>query len=260
LNNKGLGYIDWIISMSLFIVVVVMIFSFLRPGIEPNFESQDLIYIAESNFFQENTWTSISVPIAINTIINNSIKASFSQEQLGGWNYVGYYSSQEPIPNLQISLTPDKVEISCISNYPCQTETSPNGPSTQGIYLISMPNNGGILKSFKINNKCEPSVDLSACKYTIGAKEVFTGLKESNILNLSQNPSSYNQKKKDWNFPKTREFAISLDYINGSQPISVLTPDYSQPEQLSVFVKEISMQILEPNGTRKPAKINIRVW
>ena len=50
-NKKGLAYIDWIISMGLFIVVVIAIFAFLKPGAKPIHESKGLINILETNFF-----------------------------------------------------------------------------------------------------------------------------------------------------------------------------------------------------------------
>ena len=57
LRKKGVTYIDWIISMGLFIIVVVAVFAFFKPGTTPAFKSESLIASVENNFIEEASWT-----------------------------------------------------------------------------------------------------------------------------------------------------------------------------------------------------------
>jgi len=239
-----------------------MIFAFLRPGIAPAFESEDLINIVESNFFSENTWSSISIPIAINKVANNTIKIEVAQEPPAKWDFVYYYSQQNLTAlNIEVDNMPNKIKIGCISNAQCKTETSPFGAPFAGIYLVAMENTNATFKEFNFSVKCVPQVGPNACQYIVGAKEIFNGLKEANLLALASDPTlAYQQKKTDWKFPQTRDFSVSLEYLNGTAPIELMKPDYLLPEQLSIFVKEITMPILNQNASRTPAKISIKVW
>ncbi len=241
----------------------MMIFAFLRPGVAPAFESQNLISIVESNFIAENTWSSISVPIAVRKISDSTFIIEAVQEQPAKWDFVSYYSPQNlTLLNINVDINPGKIKIACKANSQCKTVTSSSSELVAGIYLTAMENDEtAAIKDVNITVKCVPPGGNAVCDYLVVAKEIFSGLKESNLLMLSLNPIvSYSQKKNDWNFPETRDFSVSLDYLNGSSQIDLIKPGYPLPESLNIFVKELSIPILNQDASRTPAKINIKVW
>ena len=257
MDNKGLNYIDWIISFSLFLIIVMMIFAFLRPGISPAFDSEDLLNIIESNIVHESSWSVVSVPVAVKNLINNTVYVDVSHGLDSTWDFVDYYSTQNlTLLNMRVSLSFDTARITCKDNFPCKTGTS-SSVFHSGIYLISVGFFNSSSSALNLSSKCSPNVPVSDCEYIIGSKEIFTGLNEDNLLLLAS--EDYDIKKNDWNFPDSRDFSVSLDYLNGTIQ-DLIKPNYPVPDRLSVFVKEISMPILNENATRTPAKLGIKVW
>ncbi|MBT6045126.1 hypothetical protein HOG54_03710 [Candidatus Woesearchaeota archaeon] len=263
MNKKGLAYVDWIISLSLFIVTVLMIFAFLRPGIVPTFESKDLINIVEKNFLEENSWEMVSIPLAIKKIENRSYSVVLEHvDQISEWKFIGYTSTQD-LDNLHLEITNTSSEISItckVGYYNCKTEISSGSPSTPGIYAISIEKDVvSEDKVFELEGRCSLTGAPDSCDYILGSKEIFKGLSERRIYLLVSELISYADLKEDWNFPDSRDFSIYLDYMNGTL-IKATSPEFEPSNQANVFVKVISMSILESNGERKPAKVNIRVW
>jgi hypothetical protein len=257
MNKKGLAYVDWIISLSLFLVTVLMIFAFLRPGIVPSFESKDLINIVENNFLEENSWEMISIPIAIQNVENNSYSIDISHSGLSEWRFIGYNSNQD-LNSLDISITNTSslITITCISGSNCNTNISAGTTSTSGIYLVSIENVITAEKRFEMEDTCSST---NMCTYSLGSKESFNGLSMIRINHLINGDIAYNEKKEDWSFPDSRDFSIHLDYLNGTL-VKITSPKFEPSDQSSVFVKEISMPILNEDGKRSPTKVNIRVW
>lgn len=262
MNKKGLSYVDWIISLSLFIVTVLMIFAFLRPGIVPTFESKDLINIIETNFLEENSWEMVSIPLAIKNLENSSYSIILEHlNPISEWNFIGYTSTQDLNSlHLEIINTSSQISITCkVGYYNCKTEIS-SGSSTPGIYTISIEKDVvNPEKVFKLEDSCSLTGAPDSCDYVLGSKEIFNGLSEQRIYLLVEERISYTDLKEDWNFPDSRDFSIYLDYMN-STLLKVTSPEFEPSDQANVFVKVISMSILKQNGERKPARVNIRVW
>lgn len=261
MNKKGLAYVDWIISLSLFLVTVLMIFAFIRPGVTPTFESRDLINIVEKNFLEENSWQIVNIPVAVQNITNSSYSIVLDHTKNSEWEFIGYTSTQD-INSLHISITntSSQISITCVSGfYDCKTEIN-SGPSTPGIYLTSIEKDFvGPDKRFEMEDKCSSTEMPSPCNYVLGSKELFTGLSEQRIDLLAYGSVTYQKKKDDWNFPESRDFSIYIDYMNGTL-IKTTSPEFEPSDQTNVFVKVISMSILKKNGERIPARVNIRVW
>ena len=51
LNKKGLHYVDWVISMGTFIIAIIAILIYLKPGVKPEYNRESLLSIIETNFF-----------------------------------------------------------------------------------------------------------------------------------------------------------------------------------------------------------------
>jgi hypothetical protein len=262
-SKKGAGYVDWIISMSFFLITVLMIFAFLRPGVAPNFESEDLLNIVESKFFENVSWESLSVPATVT--LNNDAYLEIKQQSStvsSEWDFVSYYSPQDLIAlniEFNIDTSNNKFTVQCTAGITDCTTIDPNnlpqGKNFTGVYLISMEKpTASENKVFDIELVCYP-LSSTDCHVLIGSEERFRGLNQNRISSLAVH--TYEQIKTDWAFPQTRDFSITIEDPAG---IVEIKPNYLPPEQANVFVRELLTPILNGDGSRTQIKTRIRVW
>jgi hypothetical protein len=253
-NKKGLSYIDWMISMGLFLLVVIMIFTFLRPGSTPEFQSSELFEMIESNFFQNTSWYTVSLPIAINKMQSDSIAITLKHNIIGDWRFLNLTIPTQ-YSNLDYDLSGLEVNIYCLPPGPCTTNTNTNSPYP-GIYVTSIKNpTRESQKEYNIQPYCNG--DSSNCSYVLGSTEYFTGLNLQSVLNLKN--KNYENLKQEWKYPLTRDFILNLYYLNGSY-IPLTAPSYIAPAEANIFVKEVNTAILNPDGTREQVIINMQIW
>ncbi|MBT3262408.1 hypothetical protein HN992_03185 [Candidatus Woesearchaeota archaeon] len=247
-NKKGIGYVDWIISMGLFILVVSMTFIYLKPGVTPEFESKDLIELVESNFLKEYTWSSISIPIAVHNLSSSNITITGGTNNQ--WNISSYYLNYSSLI-LHPNFTTNNVILKCKSpGGNCNTLLH-NGIN-QGIYLIYLKKDGATINTFNLSYTCNPPPSTSPdCNFTVGSKEMFTGWNKGDINSITE---PYQTKKDDWSFPESRDFSIKF---NGED---ILAPNYKPSEQTNIYIKELLIQTLEGDGLRSSANTTISVW
>jgi len=251
-NKKGIGYVDWIISMGLFIVVVSMTFIFLKPGVTAEFESKDLLEIVESNFLEEYTWSSISIPIAVHNLNQAGIvsKIEITENNGNQWGVKSYHSKHTTF-TVTTNTQTNKATITC-NPEGGSCNTIPSSTAEQGIYLVYLKKAGATSDTFNLNYNCNPSPPTPQdCNFTVGSKEMFTGWNKGDIDGLN-NP--YQTKKAEWSFPESRDFSIKF---NGNE---ILTPNYKPSEQTNIYIKELLIQTLENDGSRSSANTTISVW
>ena len=251
-NKKGLSYIDWMISMGLFLLVVIMIFTFLRPGSTPEFQSPELFEILESNFYQNTSWYTASLPIAINKMGSNII-ITLEHNSTADWKFLDF-SIPPQYSNLDYTLSDFGINIYCLSS-PCSTNTDPNSPYP-GVYITSIKKpTAEPQKKYNLQSSCNG--DASNCSYNLGSTEYFTGLNLRSVLDLKNKP--YQDLKQGWNYPLTREFILNLYYLNGSH-IMLSSPSFPAPPEANIFVKEINTAILDSDGSREQIILNMQIW
>lgn len=61
-----MSHLDWAISMGIFIVAILTIFMFLKPGSEPLYPKESIMPVVENNFVNDVYWTVKKVPLIIN--------------------------------------------------------------------------------------------------------------------------------------------------------------------------------------------------
>ena len=255
-NKKGLSYIDWIISMGLFLLVVIMIFTFLRPGATPAFQSSELFEIVEDNFFQNVSWHTASLPVAVKNMEFNNVTITLKHNYTSDWKFIEVQIPSQFSSKINFTQTGIETSLNCRSSSPpCKTGSDPALPRP-GIYVTSIKNpTAEIEKNYEITGECNHAYP--ECEYTLGSTEYFTGINLQNTLNFQS--SKYDKIKNSWNFPVTREFTLSLFYLNGTK-IELISPSFPVPPEANIFVKEISTSILNHDGSREPITINIQVW
>ena len=261
-SKKGIGYVDWIISMSFFLITVLMIFAFLRPGVAPTFESEDLLNIVESKFLENVSWESLSVPSTVT--LSNGAYLEIKQQSptvSSEWDFVSYYSPQDLVAlNIQFNLdtSNNKFTVSCITGTDCTTidpGSLSQGKNFTGVYLISMEKpTASENKVLDIELVCNPLLSTD-CHVLMGSEERFTGLNQNKVNSLAA--YTYDQIKTDWAFPQTRDFSINVEDPTGTVEIK---PNNPPPEQVNVFIRELLIPILNGDGSRTQIKTRISVW
>ena len=56
MDKRGVSHTDWAISMAIFIVYILLMIIFLKPGVAPIYKPEGLMQLVEENFFEETNW------------------------------------------------------------------------------------------------------------------------------------------------------------------------------------------------------------
>jgi hypothetical protein len=56
MNKRGASHTDWAISMAIFIVYILLMIIFLKPGVAAIYKPEGLMQLVETNFFDETNW------------------------------------------------------------------------------------------------------------------------------------------------------------------------------------------------------------
>jgi len=256
INKKGITYVDWIISIGIFIIVVIALFAFLKPGIKPVFESKGLIDIVETNLFEDASWEIKNTPVIIYKLTNTHTtsqgivkKSKITIKQKNpSWQFSTFYipAPNPSLSNLQIDITPELATIKCSTSV-CTT-------SIGQVYLTSFKTGD---EQHELKAECTPNNN-DHCFHTLGSSEDIKGLSKTKIDSLKN--LNYNNAKQKWNYPQIKEFKIDLYYTGSNQTQTILNPKTKPTIQDNVFVKEINTWLLNKTGQRTPIKINIQVW
>ena len=79
-NKRGLDYIDWAMSLGLFLVAVIALFAFLKPGVQQPYDGENLLQIVEKNFFEETGTILKQTPVFIYHLVDKYNPGSSNAE------------------------------------------------------------------------------------------------------------------------------------------------------------------------------------
>ena len=234
LNKKGLHYVDWVISMGTFVIAIIAILVYLKPGVKPEYNRESLLSIVETNFFNETGWMVRKVPLFIHELQN----PTYVEDRYVDIDYSTGFSFNVNVPSI-IDQNNDKFR--CMSP-PCNDITLnfvfyPNQPLNKNLPMIKA--------------KCVPPNNLAVCDAEFGSSETLEGLNNGLLTLLSG--KDYNSLKISWNYPLSRDFAIYVDDTR-------ITSGPEPPQQANVFVKDIKYWKLSNQGVRTQSVVNIRAW
>ena len=284
--KRGSTDIDWVIAIVLFIIFLLSIFVFLKPGIVQPHKPESLLDIVEDKLRNESSskgigiyWTLYETPLYIEnkdiTVIK-CIKIPFTY----GWNKNEFDvykitgdTSTPPDPNNLPDPNKENPLPFYIDGENIVIKTALT--NSKDIFIIESSKNdlfsgkGGDL-NFDVDCASEVIDQIETVgpeeiihfQYSYGVTDPINGISLDAIQNIRSNyldPTKYNDElKPKYGFPLLKEFSV---YIKGSDYPNIQPFEPVQPEvDANVFVREWSDFILEPNGIRKPVNVNIRVW
>jgi len=244
-NKKGLDYIDWTLSMGLFLIVVVALFVFLKPGVQPTYSGENLLNIIETKFMEETATELKQKPLFVKKLkdkYGSSLEAKINVKITNKWQF----KKIEPATSkgFDIIFNNKKIVLDC-NAIDC----------TQKFTLKLLPV-GQQQEEPIVEIKCIPD-DPTYCDALLGATETFEGVSNTLINKIKE--KEYKTLKKEWKYPEQEEFAI---YIKAppiySESLKLIGGEEAGP-QTNIFVKELKYWIIK-GTTRYPATISIRVW
>lgn len=238
LNKKGIHYVDWVISMGTFIIAVIAILVYLKPGVKLEYNRETLLFIAETNFFNETQWYVRDIPLFIRRLQQNYPTQSGTQDASVDIDFSPGFSFN--VDNIPAGITQENDKFKCTVGL-CQNKT---------VDLIFYPNNPLNKDLPLMKASCIPPDD-NYCKAELGSSEIIEGLNAFKLNALSQR--NYDSLKIDWKYPLSRDFAV---YIDGTK----ITSNPEPPQQANVFAKEIKYWKVDNHGIRTAVKISIRAW
>lgn len=241
--KKGAMHVDWVFSIGLFIVYLIILFILIKPGIKPIHTSENLVYIIENNFkdtndFSEGTyWVVKKTPVLIYNCTTTGLPPGTYPKvkvTLGGfWEFsdssTQFTKEYEFLPScMGGSNVCDNISLIC--------------------YPTKFP-----LDKYTLN------LELTNCYADFGATETNVGISESRFIDLVKR-----DLKGNWSYPLSKDFRIyKLNIDDMNYNLKDINPDYStgqQDEGASVFVKRWRDFILDKDNILKPVIIHLEVW
>lgn len=239
-NKKGLDYIDWSMSLGIFIIAVLALFIFLKPGVKPSYDGDNLLQIVESNFMKETASVVKETPLFVhhlNDLYGASVEALVTVKLNGDWRFEGI--SPASLQAFKVTLNSNDLTLDCTATGLCDNK------NFTLFWSPKRTNPGEPTLSFD----CTPSGTPAICNAALGSTTSEEGL-DTNFLNTLKT-KNYQQLKNDWDYPSTKEFAIFID--------NALWIGAEQPQTGSVVAKEIKYWKIQ-GKSRTPVSISIRVW
>lgn len=273
--QKGTSHVDWAISVGLFVVYVLLLFIFLKPGAEPSYSTSSLFKIVEYNLHRDAKYSMEKTPVFIRPIPGDF-------PELEGNYQVSIECAELPMPYEVVfpphaavimhnnSALPFRVELRRIgirrSDKLRLNATFSGSSSTYLFFLLNASNNnytGSLSEESNrlMNHPYNPPVcpvkrdEVMNFTYEFGVAETLEGFSNPTLGNLVD----YDYLKKKWNFPPDRDFIINI--TNASTGGVLRTINNAQiPVNANVFVNSYKDWILEPNSDLSPIRLEIVIW
>lgn len=243
--KKGFGYVDLVISVGIFIIYILSIFIFFKPGIQEEYNPTYLNTIIEQSLKKDLYWQVEKMPIFINSFLLLGVEGNKKFElefPFNNWqNNANLYDSdlneigfQFDNPNKLIFETYIKKGFNKKTFYITHSSEISNPPLLSGTTLTTQ------------------------FIYKYGVKENLYGINGQNLTDYLNN-IDYNTLKNNWHYPTTKNFQISITNIEGTI-LSEVNSNISPPKESEVSVLRWNDFILDKSGERTQVIVNIKTW
>ncbi|MEW6063089.1 MAG: hypothetical protein AB1571_01830 [Nanoarchaeota archaeon] len=259
--KKGVSHIDWVVSMGLFIVYVLILFIFIKPGYRPIDEGKILLKIVENDFRDGFYWDIDKIPLFIRVSDNQYSSPGCKKSGPGSeyndnleiadfpfnWNNNNFFMKNED----QTKLIKSNLKGEATKYLDFRADSIQAGTNKYWLFYNKAEAYGSeFLKEEVCGTPGKPSCNTEDCfDYILGVNERLGGIKPIDRLSVL----------KYLDYPSTREFSITIYNKDGSTAYSYSTAG-EPPINVNVYVKQWSDWILNKDGTNMPVTVNIRAW
>lgn len=291
--KRGSTDIDWVIAIVLFIIFLLSIFVFLKPGIVQPHKPESLLDIVENKLRNDTSpdgtgiyYTLYETPLYLENkdgivgakCFKIPFQYDWSQEGFDVYKLTGDEADPNNLPDsnkqnpISYFLDGDNIVVKTTL---LTTEKdifafiySNNQVFSQRIVKSNILDMADCSDPTLLIEQIDPSDSSINFEYNYGVTDHIKGAStyatERIIYDYQDNDPNKserynNELKLKYGFPLLKEFSI---HIKGTADLTI---EYNfqpiQPEvDANVFVREWSDFILETNGIRKPVNLNIRIW
>ena len=249
--KKGSSHIDWAISIGIFIVYLLLLFIFVRPGQVKEYQGDLLLSIVEKNFKNEFTgvyWSLLEIPIFVNTTYIDGTHDAFlidsfpfSTNKFNDGNTIILDSNLASLPLNLEDTTEDRELIFNVTDF---------GNNKKLIYKVVHSKYIDI----KPIDPTYTSVANVSNTTIFGIGEILIGISENKFKELSKD---YNKLKADWRYPKLKDFSIR---VSDNKEVLLSLNQVTPPEDVNIYVLQWSDFILYNDTTKKLVTVNVRAW
>ena len=245
MNKKGLSYIDWSISIGIFVIFVLVLFILVVPSLDRKLDESYLITLAENGIKGETYYEILSLPLFIDSNSMNNIKISVDLPDY-------------PVRNNGDSIVvtnEDFIEINSDSSINFGPVTLNNGVNQFNVlYLIG-----------EIYSSSSPTGSVVTCGNevgcTFGIEEKLIGFSKSKLDILFQdscaNYENYIEFKNDMSYPEQKEISIVISNEN----LILYNCTFKDPESLdAVYALTWKDKILNVNGNLEKVNVLVKTW
>jgi hypothetical protein len=251
MNKNGLLYIDWSISIGIFVIFVLALFILVVPSLDRRLDEGYLITIAETGLKGEAYYSMYNLPLFVDSeVIETGVKISVD---LPHYPEVASYDSIV-VTDKDYSEISSEISSSGLINFgPVDLITGVNQFNI--LYLIgeshSSDNPSG---SSTIN--CGSFMDC-----TFGIEERLIGFSRNKLDGLFVDCityEKYTEFKESLSYPSQKEISVS---INVSESSVLYECTFKEPESLdSVYALSWKDKILNFNGSLEEVTVVLRTW
>lgn len=284
--KKGASHVDWAISIGIFLVYVLGLIVFLRPGVQPLLNEDVLINLVQSNFNNETYLNIGKAPLLIN--LTNAGSGKYSVQINKGFPYDWAKENVSILDRYGVHLPTYIRQSTCDINgcdliFDADVERYAINKFTIFHSSVFYPNSSAssLNGSLTVIENYDPVLRKGNFTYSIGVNENIKGVYLPYLDNFVKSyitTASYSNLKRKWKFPDTREFALYLCnnknswdycYANPSEgPYDGANLNFNSSlynitapsKDTNIFVKEYKDWIVNSRGERIIIRILIQVW
>jgi len=239
--KKGLSSVDWIISLGIFLIYVIVIFIIFKPSIAEEYPKEYLTSILRENLQKDAYWQTFEkTPV----FIDSSVSGDFQIQIL-------YPFSVEEENTLILDASGSQIPFDVITGSPTDT-LALDLSLVQGKQIIY------IIHSESAYSTTQPSfLLLSSDSYSIqyGVSEHTSGFSSEKLNSLP----SYETLKQQWNYPMYKEFSITIK--NAITDTELFIFGLTEiPEDKRIDALYLNDILLNDNGDITPLLIIFKAW
>ena len=238
MNKKGLSYIDWAVSLGIFIIYLLIVFILITPNLARDYDNDFLTSIIKEGLEEDTYWELSIYPLFV--------------EPAGHMEDITL-----ELPNSYTFLNNTNMIILDQSSNKLEMDVS--GRYLSFIYSFEASNKFTIIYSDELVypnaiSSMSPAEDFN---YTIGVKGSLKGIYFPLFNTL---PSNYRDLKSQWNFPTSKEFAIEIyEGVNLSNQILNYTKIEPNLDSTVRVLKWSEWQI-HNDSKRELVTILVKTW